>query len=127
MPPIPAAFQHIGLLALVSVLALLIGNTAAGLAGGLAGSLAFAAATLILAQNAGLNGLDVLHGFHLPYAEFYPSTLPYPPGTVNHIFQFFHSHEAGVLFHSFRHAFWLYFLSQYNNPPLVFLHSSRQP
>ena len=65
MPPIPAAFQHIGLLALVSVLALLIGNTAAGLAGGLAGSLAFAAATLILAQNAGLNGLDVLHGFTL--------------------------------------------------------------
>ena len=65
MPPIPAAFQHIGLLALVSVLALLIGNTAAGLAGRLAGSLAFAAATLILAQNAGLNGLDVLHGFTL--------------------------------------------------------------
>ena len=50
---------------LVLVLALLIGNTAAGLAGGLAGSLAFAAATLILAQNAGFDGLDMLHGFTL--------------------------------------------------------------
>ena len=98
------------LLAFLSALALLVGNAAAGLAGGLAGGLAFAAAAVLgaVTQVTGLDGLDVLHGFHLPYAEFYPSTLPYPPGTVNHIFQFFHSHEAGVLFHSFRHAFWRY-------------------
>ena len=98
------------LLAFLGTLALLVGNAAAGLAGGLAGGLALAAAAVFgaVAQVAGLDGLDVLHGFHLPYAEFYPSTLPYPPGTVNHIFQFFHSHEAGVLFHSFRHAFWRY-------------------
>ena len=98
------------LLAFLGTLALLVGNAAAGLAGGLAGGLAFAAAAVLgaVTQVTGLDGLNVLHGFHLPYAEFYPSTLPYPPGTVNHIFQFFHSHEAGVLFHSFRHAFWRY-------------------
>ena len=92
------------------VLALLVSNTATGLASGLARGLAFAAAAVLgaVTQVTGLDGLNVLHGFHLPYAEFYPSTLPYPPGTVNHIFQFFHSHEAGVLFHSFRHAFWRY-------------------
>jgi len=50
------------LLALL-VLALLVGNAAAGLAGGLAGSLALAAATVLcaLAQTSGLQGLDVVH------------------------------------------------------------------
>ena len=47
------------------VLALLVSNTAAGLASGLARGLAFAAAAVLraLAQIAGLNGLDMLHGF----------------------------------------------------------------
>ena len=49
------------------VLALLIGDTAAGLAGRLAGSLALAAAAVLcaLAQIAGLNGLDMLHDSNL--------------------------------------------------------------
>ena len=85
------------LLAFLSALALLVGNAAAGLAGGLAGGLAFAAAAVLgaVAQVTSLDGLDVLHGFHLPYADFYPSTLPYPPGTVNPVFYIFHS--GGVL------------------------------
>ena len=51
------------LLALLVALALLVSDTAAGLASGLAGSLALAAATLLcaLAQVAGLDGLDMLH------------------------------------------------------------------
>ena len=49
------------------VLALLVGNAAAGLAGRLAGSLALAAAAVLraLAQIAGLNGLDMLHNSNL--------------------------------------------------------------
>ena len=45
------------------LLALLIGDTAAGLAGRLAGSLAFAATAILraLTQIAGLDGLNVLH------------------------------------------------------------------
>jgi len=45
------------------VLALLIRNTAAGLASGLAGSLAFAAAAVLgaFAQIASLDGFNVLH------------------------------------------------------------------
>ena len=88
----PSGGILVQLLAFLGALALLVGNAAAGLAGGLAGGLAFAAAAVLgaVTQVTGLDGLNVLHGFHLPYAEFYPSTLPYPPGTVNHIFQFFH-------------------------------------
>ena len=53
----------LALLALLGALALLVRDTAAGLASRLAGSLALAAATLLcaLAQVAGLNGLDMLH------------------------------------------------------------------
>jgi hypothetical protein len=49
------------------VLALLICDTAAGLAGRLAGSLAFAATAILRAvtQIAGLNGLDMFHGSNL--------------------------------------------------------------
>ena len=49
------------------VLALLVGNAAAGLAGGLAGSLALAAATVLraLAKILGLQGLNVVHQWHL--------------------------------------------------------------
>ena len=48
-------------------LALLIGDTAAGLASRLAGSLALAAAAVIsaLAQVAGLDGLDMFHDSNL--------------------------------------------------------------
>jgi hypothetical protein len=49
------------------VLALLIGDTAAGLASGLAGSLAFAATAILraLTQIAGLDGLNVFHDSNL--------------------------------------------------------------
>ena len=61
MPPVSAAFRYLQLLAF----ALLVGNTAAGLAGRLAGSLALAAATILsaIAQIASFNGLDVFHNF----------------------------------------------------------------
>ena len=56
------------LLALSGVLALLVGNAAAGLAGGLARSLAFAAAAVLgaVAQVAGFNGFDTIHNNDLP-------------------------------------------------------------
>ena len=52
------------------VLALLIRNAAAGLAGGLAGSLALAAAAVLgaVAQILGLQSLDVLHKDTLLFA-----------------------------------------------------------
>ena len=52
---------------LLLILALLVGNAAAGLAGRLAGSLAFAAATLLgaLAQVTGLKSLDSFHDSYL--------------------------------------------------------------
>jgi hypothetical protein len=55
------------LLAFLGALALLIGNTAAGLASRLAGSLAFAAAAILRAvtQIAGLDCLDMFHGSNL--------------------------------------------------------------
>ena len=51
------------LLALLGALALLVRNTATGLAGGLAGSLALAATAILSAvtQIAGLDGLNMLH------------------------------------------------------------------
>ena len=49
----------------LGVLALLIGNTAAGLASRLAGSLAFTATALLGAQAAGFKRLDVRHGLNL--------------------------------------------------------------
>ena len=66
MPPESAAFQYVQLLAL-RALALLICDTAAGLAGRLAGSLAFATTAILsaLTQIAGLNGLDVFHSSNL--------------------------------------------------------------
>ena len=64
---VSAAFPYVQLRLLFLALALLIGDTAAGLAGRLAGSLALAAATVLcaLAQIAGLNGLDMLHDSNL--------------------------------------------------------------
>ena len=60
------------LLALLSALALLVCNTAAGLAGRLAGGLAFAAAAVLgaVAQVAGFNGLDVFHNFTFHYRNW---------------------------------------------------------
>ena len=62
MPPKLGGISYVQLL-----LALLIGDTAAGLASRLAGSLALTAATILcaLAQIAGLNGLDMLHDSNL--------------------------------------------------------------
>ena len=56
--------HFIGRSLLLSVLALLVGDAAACLAGGLAGGLAFAAAAILgaLAQVPGLKGLDMFHG-----------------------------------------------------------------
>ena len=61
------AFCSVQLLAFLSAFALLVCDTAAGLACGLAGSLALAAAAVLraLAQIAGLNGLDMLHNSNL--------------------------------------------------------------
>ena len=52
------------LIAVILLLALLVGHAAAGLAGRLAGGLALAAAAVLgaLAQIAGLDGLNMLHG-----------------------------------------------------------------
>ena len=63
MPPNRRHFGYVQLL----ILALLICDTAAGLASGLAGSLAFAAAAILraLTQIAGLDGLNVFHGNNL--------------------------------------------------------------
>ena len=63
MPPKPAAFLGMQLLARLRALALLVGNAAAGLAGRLAGSLAFAAAAVLgaFAQVTGFQSLDMLH------------------------------------------------------------------
>ena len=66
MPPVTTAFQRLQLL-LFGVLALLVGNAAAGLAGRLAGSLAFAATAVLsaVAQITGLDGLDMFHSKNL--------------------------------------------------------------
>ncbi len=55
------------LLALFGAFALLVSDTAAGLASRLAGSLALAAAAVLgaLAQVAGFDSLDMLHGINL--------------------------------------------------------------
>ena len=65
MPPLPAAFR-LQLLALGLGFALLVGNTAAGLASGLARSLALTAATVLcaLAQITSFDSLNVFHVIH---------------------------------------------------------------
>ena len=63
---------------LILVLALLVGDAAAGLAGRLAGGLALAAAAVLgaLAQIAGLDGLNMLHGrFLLAFVLFLESIM----------------------------------------------------
>ena len=75
----------------LSVLALLIGDTAAGLASGLAGSLALAAAAVLraLAQIAGLNGLDMLHNSNLHIKL--PINVTIFPRQSQHAGKFIHS------------------------------------
>ena len=65
MPPNPAAFWNMQLLAFLNALALLVCNAAAGLAGRLAGGLALAATAVLcaVAQVTGLDGLDMFHSF----------------------------------------------------------------
>ena len=60
------------LLAFLGALALLIGNTTAGLASRLAGGLALATTAVLgaVAQIAGLNGLDMFHSFTFCMKEF---------------------------------------------------------
>ena len=60
------------LLALLGALALLVCNTAAGLASRLAGGLALAAAAVLsaVAQVTGLDRSDMFHKFHLPFQIF---------------------------------------------------------
>ena len=85
----PSGGILVQLLAFLGALALLVGNAAAGLAGGLAGGLAFAAAAVpgAVAQVAGLDGLDVLHVFHLPFLKYdIVISLSYLGKAVNHIF-----------------------------------------
>ena len=77
MPPKPAAFQNLQLLAFLSAFALLIGNTAAGLASRLAGSLTFAATAILrtVTQVASLNGFYVFHNNNLH--KIFVLMLPY--------------------------------------------------
>ena len=77
---------------LLFVLALLIGNTAAGLASRLTGSLALAATAVLgtLTQIASLDGLDVFHSVSLHFS-ISGYTLSYHSLSVNHIFHTFHT------------------------------------
>ena len=65
MPPEPAAFSGMQLLALLLAFTLLVCNAAAGLASRLARGLAFATTAVLsaFAQVAGFDGLDMFHGF----------------------------------------------------------------
>ena len=67
MPPKLGGISYVQLLAFLGALALLICDTAAGLAGRLAGSLAFAATAILRAitQIAGFDGLNMFHGTNL--------------------------------------------------------------
>ena len=98
MPPIPAAFWDMQLLALLSALALLVCNAAAGLASRLAGGLALTTTAVLsaVAQVASLDGLDMFHGFTFHF-EIYAISLAQPIFYVNHIFHTFQtvSHILG--------------------------------
>ena len=75
------------------LLALLVGDAAAGLAGRLAGGLALAAAAVLcaVAQVPGLDGLDVFHKFTFYEEIFYGISLARSVSPVNHIFHTFHT------------------------------------
>ena len=65
------------LLALLGALALLVCNTAAGLASGLARGLALAATAVLsaVAQVTSLDGLDMFHNFYPPVQKSYANSL----------------------------------------------------
>ena len=77
-------------LALLSALALLVCNAAAGLASRLAGGLALTTTAVLsaVAQVASLDGLDMFHGFTF-HLEIYAISLAQPIFYVNHIFHTF--------------------------------------
>jgi hypothetical protein len=87
MPPVSAAFQYRQCSCLL-VLALLVGNTTAGLAGRLARGLALTAAAVLgaVAQILGFDGLDTLHNFTFCISIVYFITVPYRGKTVNYAF-----------------------------------------
>jgi hypothetical protein len=72
MPPDGGRNRLESVILLFLVLALLVGDTAAGLAGGLAGGLAFAATAVLraLAQITGVQSLNMLHGNYPPSKDF---------------------------------------------------------
>ena len=79
MPPESAAFRYVQLLAFLGALALLICDTAAGLAGRLAGSLALAATAVLCAvtQITSFKSLNMFHSGNLQKnVHFYVSTFP---------------------------------------------------
>ena len=82
------------LLALLGALALLVCNTAAGLASGLARGLALAAAAVLsaVAQVTSLDGLDMFHNDSPPNLEFYENSLPQYIFRVNPISHTFHAY-----------------------------------
>ena len=84
------------LLALLSTLALLVCNAAAGLASRLTGGLALATTTVFraVAQVASLNRLDMFHGFTFHF-EIYVISLTQPIFDVNPIF-----HTALTVLHT---------------------------
>ena len=93
MPPKPAAFLGMQLLARLRALALLVGNAAAGLAGRLAGSLALAAAAVLgaVAQVAGFKRLDMLHDFSPSMYERF-SVVYHSFGFMSIVFHTFHTY-----------------------------------
>ena len=80
------------------VLALLIGNTAAGFAGGLAGGLAFAAAALpgALAKIPGVQGFNMFHGIFPPSHRFRSVFYhTFPPRVNQRLFVFLPFSDCG--------------------------------
>ena len=73
------------LLAFLGVFALLVSNTAAGLASGLAGSLAFAATAVLcaFAKVTSFNGLDMFHDRKPPSNKFTPYIIAHFFAKVN--------------------------------------------
>ena len=74
---VAGGISDVQLLALLGALALLVCNTAAGLASGLARGLALAAAAILsaVAQVTSLDGLDMFHNFYPPVQKSYANSL----------------------------------------------------
>jgi hypothetical protein len=80
MPPDGGRNRLESVILLFLVLALLVGDTAAGLARGLAGRLAFAAAAVLraLAQITGVQGLNMFHDHNPPSKDFILYFITHP-------------------------------------------------